>query len=52
MEYLKEEEEPEWYDEQIGIDFIDRKVKAVGFDWLSPLQKSYYFLGKELERCL
>jgi len=49
MKYLKEQNEPEWYDEEIGIDFVDKKVKEVGFDWLTDLQKSYYFLGKMME---
>ena len=44
--YLEKENEPEFFDEEIGIDFVDRKVKEVGFSWLSDLQKSYYFLGK------
>jgi len=49
MKYLKGQNEPEWYEEEIGIGFVDEKVKAVGFDWLTDIQKAYYFLGKQLE---
>ena len=48
MKYLKGKNEPEWYDEEIGIDFVDEKVKAVGFDWLTDIQKAYYCLGRKL----
>jgi len=49
-DYLKGESEDEWYDEAVGLDFVDRKVAAVGIDWLSPLQKAYYSFGNDLER--